>query len=197
MLDQPLHPDGAARLLVGGAGEQDVAAQARDRVAGGVEAGRARLAGEQPNHRQLHRDHRLHVDRAAPVDVAVGDVGRERIVAPAIGRGRDDVEVRQQEERLAAGAVAAEPGEHAASAGYGFDDIGSRPSARSSAARWLAASVSGPGGSGGLIDGMRIRSRSSATSSSCAADQAPRVERARTAAGRPSGSELGAEQARR
>ncbi len=36
--------------------------------------------------------------------------------------------------------------------------------------KW-AASSSGPGGSGGLIDGMRIRSRRNATSSRCAASQ--------------------------
>ncbi len=81
-----------------------------DRVARRIEAGRARLGREQPHDAELHRDHRLHVDRAAAVDVAVDEVGRERVVGPALGRGRDDVEMREQQERLAAGAVAAQPG---------------------------------------------------------------------------------------
>ena len=92
-------------------------------MAGSRPAG-PRLGGEQPDDPELHRDHRLHVDRAAAVDVAVGDVGRERIVAPALGRGRDDVEVRQQQERVAAGAVAAQPGVDGAASGDRLDDLG-------------------------------------------------------------------------
>ena len=77
----------------------------------------------------------LHVDGAAAVDVAVGDVGRERVVRPALGRGRDDVEVRQQEERLAAGAVAAQPGVDGAAAGTGSMTSGSRPASARPPAR--------------------------------------------------------------
>ena len=69
------------RLLVGRAGEQDVAAQARDRIGRGIEAGRARLLDQPLDDAELERDHPLHVDRAATVDVAVGDVRRERVVA--------------------------------------------------------------------------------------------------------------------
>ena len=42
----------------------------------------------------------FHVDRAAPPDLAVGDLGAERIVLPARRIGRDDVHVMQQQQRL-------------------------------------------------------------------------------------------------
>ena len=71
VLGDPFRAGQAARLLVCGAREQDVASETRDRVAGGVEPGGPRLGGEQPDDPELHRDHRLHVDRAATVDVAV------------------------------------------------------------------------------------------------------------------------------
>ncbi len=83
MLRHPLGTGQAAGLLVGGAGEQDVASETGDRVAGRVETGRPRLRGEQPHDPELHGDHRLHVDGAAPVDVAVDELRRERVVAPA------------------------------------------------------------------------------------------------------------------
>ena len=116
-----------ARLLVGGAGEQDVAPETRDRVARRVEAGRAGLRREEPDDGQLHRDHRLHVDRAAPVDVAVDEVGPERVVRPALRRGRDHVEVREQQERLAAAAVAAQADMDGAAPGRRLDDLGFEP----------------------------------------------------------------------
>ena len=146
VLGDPFRAGEAARLLVGRAGEQDVAPQARDRVAGRVETGRPRLGGEQPDDTELHRDHRLHVDRAATVDVAVVDVRRERIVRPALGRRRDDVEVRQEEERLAAGAVAAQAHVDRAATGFRFDDLRARgpSSARSAAMR--RATRSSPSG---------------------------------------------------
>ena len=77
---------------------------------GRVEARRPGLGGEQPDDAELHRDEVLHVDRAAAVDVAVGEVRGERVVGPALGRRRHDVEVREQQERLAAGPVAAQAG---------------------------------------------------------------------------------------
>ena len=43
---------------------------------------------------------------------------------PALGRRRDDVEVRQEQQRVPAGAVAAEPRDHAAAAGRGLQDLG-------------------------------------------------------------------------
>ena len=58
-----------------------------------------------------------------PVDVAVGDVGGERVVGPALGRGGHDIEVREQQERVAAGAVAAQADVDGATAGDGLDDL--------------------------------------------------------------------------
>ena len=75
MSREPRGAVGAAGLLVGGAGEQHVAAEAGDRVAGRVQAGGPGAAGEQDDDHRLHRDHALHVHGAAAPDVAVGDVG--------------------------------------------------------------------------------------------------------------------------
>ena len=178
VLGDPARPGSAAGLLVGRAREQDVAAQAGDRVARRIEAGRAGLGDEPLDDAELHRDHVLHVDRAAAVDVAVGDVGRERVVGPALRRRRDDVEVRQQEERLAAGPVAAQPGVDRAAARHRLDDLRlAGPSAaqavlevaRDAQSRRRARRVGG-----GLIDGIRMRSRRVSTSRSWAAAQSPR-----------------------
>ena len=175
MLGDPLRADRAAGLLVGRAREQDVATQARDRVARGVEAGGASLGRQQPHDAELHRDHVLHVDRAASVDVAVGEVGRERVVAPAFRRCRDDVEVGEEEQRIAAGAVAAQPRVDRSAPGLRLDDLGLEagfgehrrdPPGGDRARRPV------PSGGGGLIDGMRISSRSVSTTSSTASAQA-------------------------
>ena len=72
---------------------------------------------------ELEGDHVLHVDRAAAVDVAVGDVAGERVVGPAVGRRGHDVEVGQQQERVAAGAVAAQPDVDRAATGDRLDDL--------------------------------------------------------------------------
>ena len=91
----------------------------------GIEAGGARPAREQEHDQRLERHHLLHVHRAATPDVAVGDVCGERVVRPAVGDARrDDVEVAQQQERVAAGAVATEPDGHVAAARRRFDDLG-------------------------------------------------------------------------
>ena len=127
VLGDPFRAGGPARLLVCGTGEQDVAAETRDRVAGRVEPGGTGLGGQEPDDPDLHRDHRLHVDGAAAVDVAALDVGGERMVRPAFGRGRDDVEVRQQQERLAAAAVSAQSRVDGAATGFGFDDLRFEP----------------------------------------------------------------------
>ena len=126
MRGEPAGAVGRARFLVGGAGEQHVSSQARDRVPGGIAAGRARLGDQPLDDAELERDHALHVDRAAAVDVAVGDVGGEWVVRPAVGRCRHDVEVRQQEERFAAGAVAPQAGVDGAATRDGLDDLGRR-----------------------------------------------------------------------
>ena len=98
-------PHGAgerAGLLVGRAREEDVAPEAGDRVRCRIATGSTGLRDEPCEHAHLERDHALHVDGAAAVDIAVGDVRCERIVAPALGRA--DVEVGQEQQRIAAGA---------------------------------------------------------------------------------------------
>ena len=86
VLREPARPVAAAGLLVGGAGEQDVAAEAGDGVARGIEAGGPRPRA--PAGRTTSVSSAticLHVHRAAAPDVAVGDVGGERVVRPAVG----------------------------------------------------------------------------------------------------------------
>ena len=98
--------------------------------------------------------------------------------------------MRQEQQRVAAGAVAAQPRDDAAAARRRLDDLGreARPRGARRAIRW-AASSSGPGGSGGLIDGMRIRSRRNPTSRSCAPVPGGRADRRRRrAGGGPSGT---------
>ena len=124
VLREPARPLAAPGLLVGGAGVEDVAAQAGDGVAGGVEAGGTRPAREQDDDQRLERHHLLHVHGAPTPDVAVGDVGGERVVRPAVGGvRRDDVEVAQQQQRVPAGAVAAEADGHVAAARGRLDDL--------------------------------------------------------------------------
>ena len=82
--------------------------------------------------------------------------------------------MRQEEERLAAGAVAAQAGVDRAATGYGLDDLrleAGRGQHAGDEPRRVELAVRGVGG-GGLTDGMRIRSRSVATSSSDAPRQA-------------------------
>ena len=122
--DDPADAVEAARLLVGGAREQDVPAQSRDRVGGGVAADRAGLRREHPDDGQLHREEVLHVDRATSPDVGVGDVPIEGPVGPQVGGRRDDVEMAEEEERVAAGAVATQPRDHRTTAGHQLEDFG-------------------------------------------------------------------------
>ena len=126
MLDDPARAVVAAGLLVRGGREEHVAAEAGDRVAGRVAPRRARLRGEEPDHAELERDHVLHVDRAASVDVAVGDLPVERVVCPLVEWRRHHVEVRQQEERFAARAVAPEANVHGAATGDRLHDFGAQ-----------------------------------------------------------------------
>jgi len=122
--DEPARPREAAGFLIGGRGEEEIAPQARHRVRGRIAAGEPRLRGEKPEDLELHRHEVLHVDRPAPVDVAVGDVARARVVRPAIRRRRHDVEMREQEEGRPARPVAVQPGHHGASSGDRLEDLG-------------------------------------------------------------------------
>ena len=85
------------------------------------------FAGEALDDTELERDHALHVDRPTAVDVAVVDVRGERVVRPALRGGRDDVEVRHQQEGLIARALSSETDMHRAATGYRFDDLGDQP----------------------------------------------------------------------
>ena len=106
-----------------------------DRVSGRVAAGGAGGAGEAAHDLDLHRDHGLHVQRAAAPDVAVGQVAAERVVGPAVRLGRHDVEVRKEQQRVAATAVAADAGHDRAAAGERLDDRRREPSARARLSR--------------------------------------------------------------
>ena len=88
----------AARLLVGGAGEDDVSPEARHGLARGIAAGGAGLLGQPEHDLQLHGHHGLHVHGAPAVDVAVGDLGPEGVARPALGWRGHDVEVAEQEQ---------------------------------------------------------------------------------------------------
>ena len=83
----------APGLLVRGHGQQDVAAQAGDRLRGRIAAGCSGLPGQQAEDLDLHRHEILHVDGAAPVDVPVDDGSAEWILRPLVGGCRDDIEV--------------------------------------------------------------------------------------------------------
>ena len=62
---------------------------------------------QQQHGHQLHDAHALVVQRAAAVDVAVGDLARVRIEAPVGGDGLDHVHVVAEQQRLADGIVGA------------------------------------------------------------------------------------------
>jgi hypothetical protein len=74
---------GAARLLVGHGGEDDVASQ--------LGTGAAELEHD----RQFHGDHLLHVAGAAAPDLAVDQLATERVARPGLGVDRHHVDVRQ------------------------------------------------------------------------------------------------------
>ncbi len=99
VVDDPGDAQEAARLLVRGAREDDVAAQPGDGIERWVEAGRDRLPGQSEHDLQLHGRHALHVHGAASVDVAVGDLAAERIARPALRICGHHVQVGQQEQR--------------------------------------------------------------------------------------------------
>ena len=125
VVDDPADALPAAGLLVRGGGEQDVAAEAGDRVAWrgrGRRRGRARraAAGRPPRARpspscrprraprRSRRRRRRRTGRASSPRGAAGTTSRWR----------------EEQQRVAAGAVAAEAGDHRAAAGERLQDLG-------------------------------------------------------------------------
>ncbi len=81
VLDEPVRPEHATGLLVGGEDERDGPI--------GDDAGSLPSAYD----RQQHPVEVLHVDRAAAEEVAVDDLGGERVDLPVAGLRGHDVEV--------------------------------------------------------------------------------------------------------
>src|SRR5699024_6565028 len=92
---QPVSPVQAASLLIGGEREHD---RTLRRYAGALTCA---------YDRQHHRVEVLHVDGSASVEIAVDDVGRDRVMAPVARLRGYDVEVAvNQQWRFAAGVIA-------------------------------------------------------------------------------------------
>ena len=105
LLDQEPGAPVAARLLVGGEREHDVAGRL------------APLAHPLPDDREDHRVHILHVDRAAPPHAPVGDLPGERVERPVAGVGRHHVQVPVDKQGRAAPVRALDPGHQAGALG--------------------------------------------------------------------------------
>ena len=95
----------AARLLVGDGDEGEVAAQ------------RQLVAVVQQEGDELHDAHPLHVERAAAPDVAAAHLAAERIDGPVLALEGHDVGVVEQDQLLAARAVAGQRGDERGAAG--------------------------------------------------------------------------------
>jgi hypothetical protein len=76
---------------------------------------------------QFHSHHGLHVHGAAAPDVAIGDRASEGVVRPALLVDGDNVGVRQEEQRAAAGAVAPDTRHDAAATGERLEDLRLEP----------------------------------------------------------------------
>ncbi len=104
-LAEPGEAEAVADLLVGGGGE--------DQVAGRLEA----LAGERGDRDRVRGHLPLHVERAAPPDLAVAHLAGERRHRPLGGVGEDDVGVAEQQQRRAVAATR-NPGDEAGALGH-------------------------------------------------------------------------------
>jgi hypothetical protein len=104
LLDEEPRALGTAGFLIGHVGDDDVARRL------------AALASPLADHRQRHRVHVLHVDGAATPEAAVLDLAAERIDAPVVRVGRDDIEVAVNEQRTATLILAGHPGDDARAA---------------------------------------------------------------------------------
>ncbi len=102
-----------ARLFVGD--------RRKDQVAAPLTAGPL----ERQHDAQLHGDHVLHIDCAAPPDHAVDQLSAERVARPRLAVDRDDIHVRQEDQRrLGVGHRRGQPGEARTTPGHRFEHLG-------------------------------------------------------------------------
>ncbi len=92
VLAEPGEPEPLADLLVGASGEDEIARR--------LEA----LPRERCDRDRLRRDLALHVDRAAPPELAVANLARPGVELPVGGVGHDGVRVREQQQARPAAA---------------------------------------------------------------------------------------------
>ena len=104
-LREELRAVDAARLLVRDGDEGEVAAQ------------RQLVAMVQQESDELHDAHPLHVERAAAPDVALAHLAAERVDGPVLALEGHDVGVVEQDQLLAARAVAGQRGDERGAAG--------------------------------------------------------------------------------
>ena len=108
---EPLHAERAAGLFIGHGEKYDVA------------IGRQVEPLEQQHDEQLEHAHALHVERAATPDLAVSDLGRERVNVPELRLRGHHIGVIEQHQRSLR-AAADEPGAHRNAARSSLDILG-------------------------------------------------------------------------
>lgn len=99
-----------ARLLVRGVRDDD------------VPAGAHALPGPATDHREDHRVHVLHVDRATAPHDTVADLAGERVHGPVVGLGRYDVEMPVDQQRVGRRIGALDPRHHIGPPGGTFQE---------------------------------------------------------------------------
>jgi len=110
VLGDPVRTELAAGLLIGEEGQDDVA------------FGSPALVVPVAHHREHHRAHVLHVDRAAAPHVAVVHLSGQRVDLPVGGRGRHDVEVAVHQQGRPAGVGPGDAAEQIGPARLGLDE---------------------------------------------------------------------------
>ncbi len=112
----PVRTELAAGLLVGQEREYDGPAREPSR------------AYPVADHRQDHRVHVLHIDRAPAPYTAIGDLAGERIMRPVGGVGRDHIQVSVDQQRVGPGRIrSVDPCHHRSPTGLGLEDRGVQP----------------------------------------------------------------------
>ena len=110
LVHQEAGAPGAPGFLVGGEREHDVAGR------------RPVFAQPLAHHREHHRVHVLHVDRAAAPHAAIRDLPGEWVVPPVRRAGRHHVQVTVHQQARPFAVPTADPGHHAGSLGMRFQD---------------------------------------------------------------------------